>query len=40
MLYCGVADGCHPVDEDLGATETKVTPNFGSSDDPASCLVV
>uniref|UniRef100_A0A7S2W6X5 Uncharacterized protein n=1 Tax=Rhizochromulina marina TaxID=1034831 RepID=A0A7S2W6X5_9STRA len=40
MLYCNTADGCSPVTQDLGASETSVKPSWGASSDASACLVV
>lgn len=40
MLYCGSADGCHPVYSDFAVTERAVKPSPGAGADKAECLKV
>eukprot|EP00308_Calcidiscus_leptoporus_P016876 CAMPEP_0119354388 /NCGR_PEP_ID=MMETSP1334-20130426/3392_1 /TAXON_ID=127549 /ORGANISM="Calcidiscus leptoporus, Strain RCC1130" /LENGTH=379 /DNA_ID=CAMNT_0007367921 /DNA_START=94 /DNA_END=1233 /DNA_ORIENTATION=- len=40
MLYCGSANGCHPVLGDVSVSETEVKPSTGAGDDPSACLLV
>lgn len=40
MLYCGSADGCHPVLHDFASNETVVDVSTGAGKDPSACLKV
>jgi len=40
MMYCGKADGCHPVEYNFQTTETNVGGSLGASHDKSACLKV
>ena len=40
MMYCGEADGCHPVGSDVTVSETAVSPSTGAGTDKTACLKV
>mmetsp|Transcript_64878 Transcript_64878/g.130408 ORF Transcript_64878/g.130408 Transcript_64878/m.130408 type:complete len:181 (-) Transcript_64878:265-807(-) len=39
-LYCGTAEGCHPVAHDLKSNEIKVWKSLGAGKDKGECLKV